>query len=107
MELAKEFGATHTINAGTEDVKAQLMKITDQDGLDSGLDCSGNVSVIDTMIASIGPGGTAVTVGNPPHGSIASVEIFPFILGCKTYTASHQGNSYSKTASDLSLAKMA
>lgn len=97
LELAKEFGATHCINPRTDDVKAKIMELTDGEGVDAAVDCSGVLSVINSMIEVIGTGGIAVTVGNPPNGSKAAVDIFPFILGCKTYCASHQGNSYSKS----------
>ncbi|KAK4987987.1 hypothetical protein LTR50_004206 [Elasticomyces elasticus] len=97
LELAKEFGATHCINPRTDDVNAKIMELTDGEGLDAAVDCSGVLSVINSMIEVIGTGGIAVTIGNPPNGSKATVDIFPFILGCKTYCASHQGNSYSKS----------
>lgn len=97
LELAKEFGATHCINPKTDDVKSSIMKLTNGEGVDAAVDCSGVLSVINSMIEVIGSGGIAVTVGNPPNGSKASVDIFPFILGSKTYCASHQGNSYSKS----------
>ncbi|KAH6667001.1 hypothetical protein B0J14DRAFT_490324 [Halenospora varia] len=97
LELATEFGATNCINPRTDDVIAKIMELTNGEGVDAAVDCSGVLSVINSMIEVIGTGGIAVTVGNPPNGSKAAVEIFPFILGCKTYCASHQGNSYSKT----------
>jgi aryl-alcohol dehydrogenase len=99
LKLAKDFGATHTINPGNEDVKARLLELTAQEGLDAAVDCSGVLSVINTMIESIGAGGIAVTIGNPGNDSKASVPILPFIAGAKTYCASHQGNSDSQLVS--------
>jgi aryl-alcohol dehydrogenase len=99
LKLATDLGATHTINPEKEDVKARLSEITRQEGLDAAVDCSGVLSVINTMIESIGAGGIAVTIGNPGNDSKASVPILPFIAGAKTYSACHQGNADSKSVS--------
>jgi hypothetical protein len=96
LKLATDLGATHTINPEKEGVKARLSEITRQEGLDAAVDCSGVLSVINTMIESIGAGGVAVTIGNPGNDSKASVPILPFIAGAKTYSACHQGNADSK-----------
>jgi aryl-alcohol dehydrogenase len=97
LKLARELGATHTINPATEDVKAKLLEITGDENLDAAVDCSGVLSVVNTMIESIGAGGIAVSIGNPGNDSKASIPILPFIAGAKTYCASHQGNADSKT----------
>jgi aryl-alcohol dehydrogenase len=97
LQLAKELGATHTINPTKEDVMMRLMDVTEQEGLDAAVDCSGVLTVINSMIGSIGAGGIAVTIGNPGNDSKASVPILPFIAGAKTYCASHQGNADSKS----------
>lgn len=99
LELAEELGATHTINPAKEDAKIRISEITGQEGLDAAVDCSGVLSVINTMIESIGSGGIAVTIGNPGNDSKSSVPILPFIAGAKTYCASHQGNADSKSVS--------
>ena len=98
LKLANDLGATHIINSSNTEVSKAVMDITKQEELDARLDCTGVLSIINNMIELIGHGGTAVTVGNPPTGAKAAVEIFPFILRSKTYCASHQGNAYSKSA---------
>jgi aryl-alcohol dehydrogenase len=65
LKLAEAFGATHYINPAKEGARTRVMEITDQKGLDAGEDCCGVLSVINTMIESIGSGGTVVTIGNP------------------------------------------
>ena len=99
LKLAKELGATHTINPEKEDVKVRLSELTRQEGLDAAVDCSAVLSVVNMMIESIGAGGMAVTIGNPGNDSKASVPILPFIAGAKTYCATHQGNADSKSVS--------
>jgi aryl-alcohol dehydrogenase len=97
LKLAEAFGATHFINPTTEDALIKLMEITERDRLDAGVDCSGVLSVINTMIESIGSGGIAVTIRNLGNDSKASVPILPFIAGAKTYCGSHQGNYHSRS----------
>lgn len=99
LKLARELGATHTINPENEDVKEKLLEITGGENLDAAVDCSGVLSVVNSMIESIGSGGIAVTIGSPGNDSKASVPILPFIAGAKTYCASHQGNANSKIVS--------
>jgi aryl-alcohol dehydrogenase len=51
LKLARELGATHTINPEKENVKAKLLEITGGENLDAAVDCSGVLSVANTMIA--------------------------------------------------------
>jgi aryl-alcohol dehydrogenase len=99
LKLAEAFGATYFINPAEEDVMTRLMEITELEGLDAAVDCSGVLSVINTMIVSIGAGGIAVTISNPGNESKASVPILPSIASTKTYCATHQGNADSKSVS--------
>ncbi|KAF3395233.1 Aryl-alcohol dehydrogenase [Talaromyces pinophilus] len=96
LRLAKDLGATHVINSGKEDLSRRIAVITNGEGLDAAVDCSGAISVVNSMMKLIGAGGLAVTIGGPSPGTAASVEVFDFLISCKTYCGSHQGNSYSK-----------
>lgn len=42
LEIAKELGATHTINSRETDVIAEVFRITNGEGADYSIDCSGN-----------------------------------------------------------------
>ena len=98
LDIAQKLGATHTINAReVKDVVATIKKITDGEGADAAVDCTGSIPVINDMIAAIGPGGLAVTIGAPPVGSKMSIDVFSFIVSCKRYHGSNEGNSESKT----------
>lgn len=97
LEFAKELGATHAINsreAGS--LQAAVLDITNGNGLDAVVDCTGAIPVINEMIGLIGPGGIAVTVGGPPPGKKVEVDVFDMLIKCKTYCGCHQGNAYSK-----------
>lgn len=99
LELAKDLGATHVINAANEVGKEALMRITHGQGIDAAIDCTGNINVVNDMIESVGFGGIAVTVGGPSPGTKASVDVFDMLIKCKTYTGCHQGNAYAKEVS--------
>ena len=54
FELARELGATHTINSKTTpDFVSEIRKITDG-GADFAIDCVGNTAVIEGMIEVLG-----------------------------------------------------
>ncbi|GAA3196170.1 zinc-dependent alcohol dehydrogenase family protein [Actinocorallia longicatena] len=62
LELAKEFGATHTIMS--EDLPKQVGAIV-RGGVDYAFDVTGNVSVLTAAFNSTQGGGTTVMVGSP------------------------------------------
>lgn len=97
LEFAKELGATHTINSReTASLQAIVLDITNGNGFDAVVDCTGAIPVISEMIGLIGPGGIAVTVGGPPPGKKIEVDVFDMLIKCKTYCGCHQGHAYSK-----------
>ncbi|KIW68446.1 hypothetical protein PV04_04389 [Phialophora macrospora] len=96
LALARTLGATHTIDASDADYLSQIAEIRDGSGVDAAIDCTGSLQVINDMIVALGPCGTAVTIGAPPATSRMSIEVFPFINGCKTYRGSHAGDSVAK-----------
>ncbi|KAL1303120.1 hypothetical protein AAFC00_006554 [Neodothiora populina] len=96
LELTKKLGVTHTVNSAKEDLKARINEITDGEGLDAAVDCTGVIPVVADMIALVGPGGLAVTVGGPPPGKTVAVDVFGMLTAAKTYRGCHQGNAYSK-----------
>lgn len=101
LELARQLGATHTINGQEHqsDLVGEIRRLTGGVGVDAAIDCSGALSVINDMIVALAPCGRAVTVGAPPLTSKMSIEVFPFINACKSYRGSHQGDSVSRKVS--------
>jgi aryl-alcohol dehydrogenase len=96
LALARTLGATHTIDASDADYLSRIAEICGASGADAAIDCTGSLQVINDMIVALGPCGTAVTIGAPPATSRMSIEVFPFINGCKTYRGSHAGDSVAK-----------
>ena len=93
LELAKELGATHTINSKGQDVVALVRAITNGDGTDGALDATGNVGVIESMIAATANNGTAATVGGAPRGRFVQIEAATWIGRNVSYVGSCQGSS--------------
>jgi aryl-alcohol dehydrogenase len=94
LDLAMSIGATHVVNsaAGT-DLQTALQAIIGQGGVDAAIDCTANISAIEGMVKCVGAGGMAVTVGGPPPGRTAKVDVFDLLINAKTYRGCHQGNS--------------
>jgi aryl-alcohol dehydrogenase len=59
LDLARELGATHTVNPRHGDVAEALATITGS-GVDYAIDTTGNAAVVDGMIQSLGHRGHAI-----------------------------------------------
>jgi S-(hydroxymethyl)glutathione dehydrogenase/alcohol dehydrogenase len=75
LELARRFGATHTILA--DDLPKQVGAIV-RGGVDYAFDVTGNAGVLVSAFAATQMGGTTVMVGSPPAD--ATIEIPPQTL---------------------------
>lgn len=94
LELAKEFGATHTINSKKEDLKQALMDITDNQGVDYSIECSGIAKVIEDAFSIVkNNGGLCVFASHPQNGDKISLDPFDLICG-KQIKGSWGGSSY-------------
>jgi len=73
LELAEQFGATHFVNADTEDPVQRIKEITGG-GADYAFEAVGFPALVRQAIDSVRPTGTAVVVGIQPSGQDVSVE---------------------------------
>lgn len=82
MQLAKELGATHTIN--TSEVKDDLEKavrdITDQSGSTVTVDATGVVPLIQAGIEFTANQGKMILLGVAPMDAALQVAIVPFMV---------------------------
>ncbi|KAI3553477.1 AreB protein [Colletotrichum abscissum] len=93
LVLAKELGATHTINSREcSDVVQEIKKISNG-GPTFAVECTGILKVIEDMIACIGPLGTAVQVGVPPPGATIKLDPQEFLIGNKKYVGIIEGDA--------------
>jgi S-(hydroxymethyl)glutathione dehydrogenase / alcohol dehydrogenase len=63
LELARRFGATHTVNAGEEDPVPAIQKLTGNRGADYTFEAIGNPAVMSQAFRCLRKGGTAVAIG--------------------------------------------
>jgi len=74
LELARELGATHTIDGGAEDAVERIREITG-DGVRFGLDTTAVPGVFTTMVDALAPAGHAGEIGAAKAGTIAGIDI--------------------------------
>jgi len=82
LKLAKEFGATHIINASTSDVLKEINNITDGMGVDYSVDAGGKVETIELAFEAIKKnGGLSIFASHPEVGKKISIDPFDLISG--------------------------
>lgn len=64
LALARQLGATHTLNSGNVDVAAEVLKLTDGLGADVALEVVGLTATVNLAIGVLKRGGSCVLVGN-------------------------------------------
>ena len=78
LELAKKFGATHTINPGSvSDVVAAVAEITGGEGVDYAFEVIGLVPTVRQAIDILRPGGTAFAIGLQKPGAQLALDGAP------------------------------
>lgn len=101
LAFARQFGATHTVNARTEDPVARVRELTGGDtfaGVDFAFDAIGIGPTMEQILLMARPrrpgereGGTAVLVG-VPHGEPPTLAMH-LLFGGKVYRGAPGGNS--------------
>lgn len=81
LELALELGATHVIDASSEDVAARIAEITGGRGTTLAFDSTASPAVGSAAIDATAPGGTLLIVGVAAPGTMLPVEMTGLLLG--------------------------
>ena len=76
LQMAKDFGATASVNAGQADPVGQVMALTGQRGADVAFEVIGLQQTIDQTIAMTRRGGQAILVGVPRMEAMVQVPAF-------------------------------
>ncbi|WP_334170976.1 zinc-binding dehydrogenase [Sinomonas sp.] len=63
LELAKQLGATHTVNAREDDVVGRVAAITRGSGVPWAIEAIGRAQTLEQALTCVAPGGTLVAVG--------------------------------------------
>jgi len=93
LKKAKQLGATHAINAKTQDVVKTIQEITGGPGVDFSLECAGRKDTMETAFNALKPSKSlCVIAGNAPKGHHIQLDPFDLIRG-KRIIGTWGGNS--------------
>ncbi len=90
LEMARQLGAAHTVNASREDPRQRVFEITGA-GADHALECIGNTKAMMQAFSCLHSTGTLVIAGAPPAADLVSFFPFEFLFG-KTVKGTFLGN---------------
>jgi S-(hydroxymethyl)glutathione dehydrogenase/alcohol dehydrogenase len=94
LQMAKEFGATATVNASQGDPVSQVMEMTQQRGADVAFEVIGLQQTIDQTITMVRRGGQAILVGVPRMDAMVTLPaFFGVVLAEKTIKGCWYGSS--------------
>ncbi|GAA3811510.1 NAD(P)-dependent alcohol dehydrogenase [Streptomyces coacervatus] len=96
LSLAKELGATHTVNVGEADLAEALAEITGGQGADGVVETTGSVAVLRQGVDALAARGTLVVVGAPPFGSEVALDVNG-LLGGKQVVGLTLGDAETQT----------
>jgi S-(hydroxymethyl)glutathione dehydrogenase/alcohol dehydrogenase len=92
LQFAKQFGATHLINASTEDPVQKIKDLTGG-GVDYAFEVIGQGAVITQAYQATRRGGTTVVIGVAAPGVQASIPANTLVLEEKTLKGSYYGSA--------------
>jgi len=92
LEIAKRFGATHTIPAAGEKIADAVRDLTGGRGADFVFDTVGNTRTLTDALAMARKGGTVVLTGLARGDTQAAFPMFPFVMQEKRLIGSVYGS---------------
>jgi aryl-alcohol dehydrogenase len=92
LELARELGATHTIEAGDVDIAAEIRRLSVH-GIDFALETTGVPDVLRSCVDALTPCGTAGVIGAPSLGSEVSLDVNTILTGGRVVRGIVEGDS--------------
>jgi Zn-dependent alcohol dehydrogenase len=92
-EQARRFGVTDVVDPGAMDIASAALNATDSIGVDYAFDAVGNVSLVESCVAGIRPGGTVVMVGVPKLQDQLNIPALFFALQEKKLKGCFLGSS--------------
>ncbi|MER5748723.1 NAD(P)-dependent alcohol dehydrogenase [Streptomyces sp. NPDC002088] len=81
LSLAKELGATHTVDAGETNLVEAIADLTGGRGADGVVETTGNVAVLRQGVDALAVRGTLVVVGAPAFGTEVSLDVNGLLAG--------------------------
>jgi S-(hydroxymethyl)glutathione dehydrogenase / alcohol dehydrogenase len=93
LAFAQKFGATHVVNARTEDAVARVQALTGG-GVHYAFEAYGSGATTKMAVDMLRKRGTAVIVGIAPIGDTAAIEPVVLTRGEKTVTGTYYGSAH-------------
>jgi len=93
LALARQLGATHTVNAGTEDVRHRVREITNGQGVDYAFEVYGAAHTAQVAFDIARRGGEVVIVGLAPDGEKADFELVTILRKELVIKGSYYGSA--------------
>jgi aryl-alcohol dehydrogenase len=81
LELARELGATETIDVSNTDPVAAIRELTGGDGVDFTLECTGDVDVLRQAVDVLAMPGTCGVIGGAPAGAEFTLDHLTILWG--------------------------
>jgi aryl-alcohol dehydrogenase len=81
LGIARDLGATHTVNGQEQDAAAAIAEITGGRGVDYSIDTTAVPAVVRTAVDALAIRGTCAIVGAPPLGTEAAFEVQSLLPG--------------------------
>lgn len=82
LALAKEFGATHTVNSAIDDPVQRIKEITGGNGADYSVEAAGRADTIEQAFRAVRNfGGLCVFASHPAFGDMIRIDPFDLICG--------------------------
>ena len=93
LETATDFGATHTVNAKTEDLVEGVRELTHGEGVDFSFEAIGNPQALRQAFDAVRRGGSAIAVGIAPKGKETSINAGELVSMEKSLRGSYYGST--------------
>ena len=93
LELARQFGATHTVNPSEESNVVRALRKLTGGGADYSFECVGRGEIAAQAYGALGKGGTAVVVGVAPPKDQTTIGTASLTFTEKTLTGSYFGSA--------------
>jgi aryl-alcohol dehydrogenase len=92
LELARELGATHAVDAGERDAGEEVRRITGF-GVDFSVETTGVPAVLRQAVDCLAPRGTCGVIGAPPMGTEVSLDMNTLLVAGRSVRGIVEGDS--------------
>jgi S-(hydroxymethyl)glutathione dehydrogenase/alcohol dehydrogenase len=94
LQMARNVGATHTVNSQNEDAVQAVRALTGGAGVDHAFEAVGHAGLVRQAIESLAIRGTATIVGVPPPNTVFEVPFMAIRPECKIQTSRMGSNRF-------------